>query len=234
MNSNSELSWVERTEAAIADDPHLNFETRDGRRVLVRSATGPGNTLDYSVNWQRDELPTVLFARDENGFRIEISVGAATGTPCPTQILIKPLSEGEALTSSAIASVNLSKLLIEVNEQMRAPYLRYQLQRDGNTNWSDPFITVPKPGRKGRPDIEYAIWADRYVEANDRSNGKPIALLVDEHPGYSADSLRAILHKARKRGLLSDSPKGRAGGHLLPKATELLSRHGLSITSKGN
>ena len=68
-------------------EPHLNFETRDGRRVLVRSATGPGNT-----------------------------------------------------------------------------------------NWSDPFITVPKPGRKGRPDIKYTIWAYRYVDATQaaqRSNKLP-------------------------------------------------------------
>ena len=89
---------------------------------------------------------------------------------------------------------------------------------------------MPKPGRKGRPDVEYAIWADRYVEANRKSGGKPMPYLTERFPGYSTDSLRAILNKARRRGLLSAAESGKAGGHLLPKATELLLSHGLPIT----
>jgi hypothetical protein len=46
--------------------------------------------------------------------------------------------------------------------------------------------------------------------------------MAADHPGHSAEMLRAILNKARKRGLLTESPKGRAGGWLTKKAEALL------------
>ena len=231
MNSNSDLSWVERAESAIAADPHLTFEKRDDRQVVVRAESGPGNTLDYKVTFRRGEPPTVQFGRDQESFRIGISVSATMGRPGATQILIEALDEGKPLNPGEVSKVNLRKLLAEVNEQLQAPWLRYQLQRDGNTYWSDPFLAMPKPGRRGRPDIDYAVWADRYVDANRRSGGKPMPYLTERFPGYSTDSLRAILNKARRRGLLSAAESGKAGGHLLPKATELLLSQGLPITS---
>ena len=228
----SDLSWVKQAESAIATDPHLTFEKRDGRQAVVRAEPGPGNTLDYKVTFRGGEPPTVQFGCDQESFRIEISVSAAMGTPGATQILIEALDEKQPLNPGEVSKVNLRKLLAEVNEQLQAPWLRYQLQRDGNTYWSDPFLAMPKPGRRGRPDVEYAIWADRYVEANRKSGGKPMPYLTERFPGYSSDSLRAILNKARRRGLLSAAESGKAGGHLLPKATELLLSHGLPVTSQ--
>lgn len=198
----------------------------------MRAESSPGNTLDYNVNIRGAEPPTVLFGRNDENFRIEISVSAATGTPGATQILIKALAEETQLRPAEVAKINLRKLLTEVNEQLQSPHLRYLLQRDGNNNWSDPFITVPKPGRKGRPDIEYAIWADRYVDANRQSDGKPMAYLTKRFDGYSVAALGSIINKARRRGLLTAAESGKAGGHLLPKATELLLSHGLPITSQ--
>ena len=60
----------------------------------------------------------------------------------------------------------------------------------------------------------------------------PIATLIEEHPGTSEASLRAILHKARRRGLLTSAPSGQAGGALTPLAIRLLQDHGLRPTSE--
>jgi len=87
---------------------------------------------------------------------------------------------------------------------------------------SASFIDTQRPGRAGRPDIKYAMWAEKYVDAVEATCGKPMAKLMAENPGFDEDALRSILNKARKRGLLSNSPSGRAGGNLTAKAEALL------------
>jgi len=109
-------------------------------------------------------------------------------------------------------------------------------QRTGETGWADPFLATPRTGRKGRPDIEYAIWADRYVAAVEKTGGKPMPALIADFPGYTEKSIRQILYNARlkKRGLLTKSEPGKAGGDLTKKAIDLLTADGLPITSGGN
>jgi len=232
VNSSDESSWVARAEAAAEADPHLRFEHRDGKRVLVRSESDVGNSLDYTVTYRADSAPSVVFSRSTSGYRIQVDVDTSTGSPGATRISIETPDDEGALDPADLTTINLGRLLAEVNEQLRAPFLRYQLQRHGDAEWSDPFIAVPKPGRKGRPDIDYAIWADRYVSANLQSGGRPLPMLVADFPGYSEDSIRAILNKARRRNLLGASEPGKAGGQLLSRAKELLRSHGLPITSE--
>jgi len=149
-----------------------------------------------------------------------------------TSITVSP-GRGDTLDPSVFGALHLRTLLKEMTEDLRSPFLRHQLQRVGDPGWLDPFIDTPRPGARGRPDVEYAIWADRYVLAVEQSGGKPLPLLTSKHAGYSEDSLRAILNKARVWELLSKSPSGKAGGQLLPKATELLEQHRCPITSRG-
>ncbi|MGE5763267.1 MAG: hypothetical protein ACM3ZF_05145 [Mycobacterium leprae] len=75
-------------------------------------------------------------------------------------------------------------------------------------------------GRRGRDDRYYAGWAAAYVEALTRSPN-PIHELSHRHH-LSDSALRNLMHACRRRGLLTPSPRGRAGGELTPKARRLL------------
>lgn len=89
---------------------------------------------------------------------------------------------------------------------------------------------VPRrPGRAGRPDIYYALWADAYVERLRGGSRTPVKDLVAKPPvvmdtggGISIDAVRDVLAEARRRDLLSPAPVGRAGGDLTPKAERLI------------
>jgi hypothetical protein len=75
-------------------------------------------------------------------------------------------------------------------------------------------------GRRGRDDRHYAKWAAAYVKALTRSPN-PIHELSHRHQ-LSPSALRNLMHACRRRGLLTPSPPGRAGGELTPKARRLL------------
>jgi hypothetical protein len=84
-----------------------------------------------------------------------------------------------------------------------------------------------RPGRRGRPDLFYAEWAWRYVRA--LTNGpKPVASLVDDL--YTAEAIRAYIHEARRRELLTASPRGKAGGELTEKGSATLRAAGYDLT----
>jgi hypothetical protein len=78
-----------------------------------------------------------------------------------------------------------------------------------------------RSGRRGRPDVDYARAAARYVELVAALAEQPTVELADEL-ALSPTQARSVLAQARARGLLTEAPKGRAGGRLTPKAVELL------------
>jgi hypothetical protein len=80
--------------------------------------------------------------------------------------------------------------------------------------------SATRPGRKGRGDTEYARVARRYVELLG-THEQPTVVLADEL-ALSSTQARSVLAQARARGLLTEAPKGRAGGQLTAKAIELL------------
>ena len=86
--------------------------------------------------------------------------------------------------------------------------------------WSEGFARRKRPGRAGRLDLEYARTAGAYVKHMRRST-TPLADLAGEMC-LSASQVRSILYEARRRGLLTAAPKGRAGGELTEKALRLL------------
>jgi len=93
---------------------------------------------------------------------------------------------------------------------------------------------VPKrTGRAGRSDEFYARWAAAYVERLQRGSRHPVRDLVTRPPvkiaGFASSrapeaTVRAIIHEARRRKLLTGAPPGRAGGGLTEKSTKLLAR----------
>ncbi|MGH2658405.1 MAG: hypothetical protein ACRDHS_01775 [Actinomycetota bacterium] len=93
---------------------------------------------------------------------------------------------------------------------------------------------VPKrTGRAGRSDEFYARWAAAYVERLRRGSRHPVRDLVTRPPvkiaGFASSpapeaTVRAFIHEARRRKLLTSAPSGRAGGELTEKSTRLLAR----------
>jgi hypothetical protein len=118
----------------------------------------------------------------------------------------------------------LSEMQTEVDAYFGSPFGASTLPAQWITA---QFAAKPRPGRAGRPDVLYAVWAARYVDALAGTKA-PIAALVKQYENtperISAASLRAILNKARgrKRQLLTKAPAGRAGGELTKKAEQLL------------
>lgn len=82
------------------------------------------------------------------------------------------------------------------------------------------FRALPRAGRAGRDDHDYAVIAAAYVELCAMSR-RPVAELADQM-GFDAIATRDKLAEARKRGLLETAGRGRPGGQLTPKAIALL------------
>lgn len=89
-------------------------------------------------------------------------------------------------------------------------------------SWHDNYLSTPRPGRRGRGDIEYAIWCERYVEAFEEQPRSPTKLVVERYAGMTASKLLALLDRAEKRGLIEGRQAGKPGGRLTKKAKEIL------------
>jgi hypothetical protein len=121
-----------------------------------------------------------------------------------------------ALTAVIIRSASVSRLYELVRGYVSiSPQLGIPLDID-----LEEFARNPRPGRRGRPDAFYARLAAQYVDLL-RTSSTPTKDLA-ELRNYSASSTRDFLNQARKRGLLTPSSVGRAGGELTEKARELI------------
>lgn len=76
-----------------------------------------------------------------------------------------------------------------------------------------------RPGRRGRPDEEYARLAAAYVRLLGES--KPVeALAEQEH--LSQSQVRNLLSEAKRRKIITRPGQGRAGGQLTKYGRSLL------------
>jgi hypothetical protein len=94
--------------------------------------------------------------------------------------------------------------------------------------FSAPLNQPPKrrPGRAGLGKLHHAKWAARYAATAERSR-RPILDMWEEeqkmgHVWHSQEWIRDTVAEARRRKLLTRTPKGRAGGTLTAKAKRLL------------
>ena len=90
--------------------------------------------------------------------------------------------------------------------------------------WNDWLSTDrSRVGRGGRSDRFYAEWAASYVRFITRGEPNPVIRLAEKEC-LSVSQVRTILGEARKRNLLSEAPRGRAGGYLTSLAESILSK----------
>jgi hypothetical protein len=81
------------------------------------------------------------------------------------------------------------------------------------------FDARPRPGRRGRDDREYAAIAAMYVDALAKGQGSEA---LAERLQFSVSRVRNLVYEARRRGLLTETKKGKAGGGLTKHARGLL------------
>lgn len=105
--------------------------------------------------------------------------------------------------------------------------------RELNPYLAEPWRRKPKrPGRAGRDDLDYAMWARKYVAAVEREPRRALQSLIDAenaelpaHEHLTDSQVRAFLNRARNRGLLTEAPAGRSGGELTNKAKKMLAAY---------
>ena len=213
------VSW----EMAVAADPDYEWIDVEGRRALHRlegsSAVVPWTT---EVAWNRDDFNKVLFTTELEGATLQVEVRATHGQAAPHQITIK-MADDSALPPQVFPRLRITPVFDQMSQDFKSPVIQFHLGIFEESAWKEPFLSRRRPGRKGRPDWEYAMWAARYVSACRQDARRPIARLTKRHADHSESKLRAILNKARNRGLLTATPqKGVAGGRLTKRALQLL------------
>ena len=226
MKSRDKSSQVIRNEAAlekaVAIDPRFEWAKGGGRQALSR-VEGSSTVEPWGTELRRHRpQETVVFTTRVDDAELKIAVKATDGAIAPHQITIE-MPDGSALPASLFTRLRLTPVFDQMSRDFDSPVINYQLGMFDSARWDEPFLQRPRPGRKGRPDWEYALWASRYVSACEQDARRPVALLVERFPGHSEAMLRAILNRARRRKLLTDPPqKGRAGGVLTAQAVRLL------------
>lgn len=140
------------------------------------------------------------------------------------------------MTSAHTRAVKVGDLIEGGQETARDVIEQFQLH-----GGSMPLIKAAlrrepeRPGRAGREDIFYAMWAWRYAQAlPSRTINKDLATkyasdLPETNP---VERVRDLIHQARERDLLPKGQQGRASGTLTPKARGLLKEAGIIEEAK--
>ncbi len=126
------------------------------------------------------------------------------------------------VTVRLLRQVPLPDLVVEAHRWFAQEAQRADRRSGRGPSWALDLAAEPvRPGRAGRSDTYFAVWAARYAEKVAAGSPAPIAELAAEH-GLGRGQVRDLIHKARGRGLLPGGLKGRAGGVLTEKARALL------------
>ena len=78
------------------------------------------------------------------------------------------------------------------------------------------------PSRRKRwNDYQYAVLAEQYAAIVESGKINVVKLLAKKL-GYAPDTVRDLVHEARRRGFLTPTRQGVAGGRLTPRAKQIL------------
>jgi hypothetical protein len=141
--------------------------------------------------------------------------------PVLRSMTVRPFGEwaSRPLTAKALGSVKINEVYRRAHQHLGTPDVAAALGRVPRPK--DDFTRVPRPGRRGRSDLSYARWAAHYVKLEGRP--KRLQVLARQHK-VKEQAARDILYQARRRGLLTTAPPGKAGGELTDKARKVLER----------
>jgi hypothetical protein len=182
----------------------------------------PDGTLGKDPDGPQDVV-AVVQTEDRAGVVInaKLPLLPAGGVVAPTKVQELSRRDGQPLSRRTLVKMGLGAVYDALEKVLESPIAQAHL----GDRWT---VRRPFPGRPGRPDLDYALWAKRYVEALEVDSARPVKHLISTSDELvTGDEIRARLQRARKRGLLTAAPKGRPGGELTDKAKALLREAGL-------
>lgn len=209
------------------------FVSEDGHPVLAEIRIVPKPRTEAEDEWLQQSLkePPVRAARDDMALPKEERPRFPKRWPEQRE----PTPPSGGLTARAVRRVQVSpahELLREAASQwlqhIEGEQLDYQIYFPGVAK--ETLSAPHRPGRKGRPDIDYVTVAVEYLKAVRGGSNRPVvetaAALSKHNKGtYMPAYVRDLLHEARKRGLLTHPSRGQAGGKLTDKALAVLRAH---------
>lgn len=141
---------------------------------------------------------------------------------CWTTDFVPPDACLRGISARLLRSISLPELEREARQGLMA-----LARRNSSTRWRRELeraeASFDRPGRGGRGDSDYVLWAVRYIEAVERGSRTPIADLAASH-GLDKEQVRDRVHEARVRRLLTRAGRGKVGGHLTEKAEAIMQK----------
>jgi len=187
---------------------------------LIRPRLAFGGGVTYFL--KHGDHPDLAFrlTYTEDGHLVSFEVGDPRAVVRPGADLdLLPISDereppAKRLSARRLRSLPLGSLDGFVRRHMAATLGK--LDPDLLDSFSDAPV---RPGRRGHTDHVYVLLAARYVEL--QGSGREIQDLAAEVRS-SPLTVRNKLAEARRRGLLDNPGRGKAGGGLTEKARRLL------------
>jgi hypothetical protein len=168
--------------------------------LLLEKKNGVPNLVEWRV--VAGNIDSMITKRDSTH-----SLGLKTSSP----------PETEVITATLLRKVPIERLVRLAQQGLPTKIAELPWRE-----WAS--IDPSRPGRPGRSDIEYAQMAEMYVRIWDSGVPNTTEHLA-EQVSLSPTQVRNILGQARKRGLLTPAPRGKAGGELTDLAIEMLKEH---------
>ena len=165
--------------------------------------------------WQPPLAGAVICADGWPGYRFVLAADVTVRQLVNFEILRD--SDAQPLTARALARVPLGALEDALYEELESFIDQWHADNPGSG------LAAPRPERvrANRDDVKLAELARAYVE----TLGQPFQmrrLAEDFGFNYSLATIPKLIARARQRGLLTPTTKGRSGGRLTPKAIALL------------
>jgi hypothetical protein len=173
-----------------------------------------------------------LASADHPGLAVQVVFSAEAASLRGDAQYMAPLSfrvavtepAGRALTARTIDAIPFGAVVAEAWRMLTQGLGNEEVQ-----GWNDPDSLpelatrlTQRPGRRKRPEIEWAELARNYVDALEREPDRPVEALA-ESLNMKRKTVSNALESARRRGLLTRPRKqGAAGGRLTAKAKRLL------------
>lgn len=197
-----------------------------GARVRVEWPRGNPPVLDMfdGVERRGPRWVDVVAPTRTGGELVRVRLELSNGEPVPTRVEVT-LPGGTASTR-ALRRYGFGWLVDEADRlladwavgQALGPAWRREIRR---------------PGRAGRADLHYALWAHRYAQALDAEERSPVQRIIREEQAagrhVTKGQVAGAMNRARARGLFTGAPPGKAGGKLTAKALRLLTGAGMEV-----
>lgn len=214
-----------------APAPSESWQRQDLWKRLseLADAHGAAASIEYDEGTSGATKVTVYAVTNGLGLRWELRPDDWNGDPQAEASIEIHARDGQPVGQALLAQLGAGRIKKALDAALSDPAAVSAL----GERWGAQIAR--RPGRRGRPDLFYAIAALDYVRAMATDERTPIRVMVDaaeqrgEH--VTEDELRARLRRARskERGLLTAPTRnGVAGGELTDKALRLLREAGLT------